>query len=176
MMRNKPVLLGLASRSLLSRVSAAPQLYPTCHLGTSPVIVHMRPALLYNNISNRLVQPSRSVYGTNGHATNTRSYSTFASLSSWRHASLTRHCHPSFPINSSNGHLNARAVSWATKFNFLSSPPSCNESDPHEEAAKAAILEAIKGRQQTDLMLRCESTLFFSRQVGSFLFPRRYCP
>ncbi|KAH9166512.1 Mg2+ transporter protein cora-like protein [Lactarius sanguifluus] len=32
---------------------------------------------------------------------------------------------------------------------------SSSDSDAHEEAAKAAVLEAIKGRQQTDLMLRC---------------------
>ncbi|KAH9008562.1 Mg2+ transporter protein cora-like protein [Lactarius hengduanensis] len=32
---------------------------------------------------------------------------------------------------------------------------SSGDTDAHEEAAKAAVLEAIKGRQQTDLMLRC---------------------
>ncbi|KAI0253371.1 Mg2+ transporter protein cora-like protein [Lactifluus subvellereus] len=65
---------------------------------------------------------------------------------------LVKHCR-SFPINASNGHLNVRTVSWATKFNIRPSG-FLNDSDAHEEAAKAAVLEAIKGRQQTDLMLR----------------------
>ncbi|KAI0291774.1 Mg2+ transporter protein cora-like protein [Multifurca ochricompacta] len=48
-------------------------------------------------------------------------------------------------------------MSWATKFNLrpTTGPSPLNDSDAHEEAAKTAVLEAIKGRQQTDLMLRC---------------------
>lgn len=49
----------------------------------------------------------------------------------------------------------ARSMSWVSRFNRPLDPWSGN-SDGQEEAAKAAILEkAMKGRQQTDLMLRC---------------------
>ncbi|KAH9000946.1 Mg2+ transporter protein cora-like protein [Lactarius hatsudake] len=43
-------------------------------------------------------------------------------------------------------------MAWDTPF---ARSASSSNSDAHEEAAKAAVLEAIKGRQQTDLMLRC---------------------
>ncbi|KAI0062701.1 Mg2+ transporter protein cora-like protein [Artomyces pyxidatus] len=47
-------------------------------------------------------------------------------------------------------------MSWATRFGLRHAEPPPPPSDAHEEAAKAAVLEkAIKGRQQTDLMLRC---------------------
>ncbi|KAI0316087.1 Mg2+ transporter protein cora-like protein [Amylostereum chailletii] len=46
--------------------------------------------------------------------------------------------------------------SWAAKFGWKPGEPLGTPSVGEEEAAKAAILEkAIKGRQQTDLMLRC---------------------
>jgi hypothetical protein len=118
---------------------------------TGPVIVHMRLSSFC--IPNGLFFIKRT-YGTTGHAFKFRSSSsTYANLS-WRHA--PHHHQPPFHINPSNGNLNVRAFSWATKFNLRPSRP-LNDSDPHEEAAKSAVLEAIKGRQQTDLMLRCES-------------------
>lgn len=47
-------------------------------------------------------------------------------------------------------------MSWTSRFNIWPEEPNAGPSDGREEAAKAAILEkAIKGRQQTDLMLRC---------------------
>lgn len=125
------------------------------HSSPSPVTVHMGLALLCtSNRAHFVTLTLRSVlYGTNGHAT--RSSSTFANPS-WRRASLSQSIWPS-PISPSHGHLNVRAASWATKFNLRPSTSSLNDSDTHEEAAKEAVLEAIKGRQQTDLMLRCES-------------------
>jgi hypothetical protein len=95
----------------------------------------------------------RSVYGSSGPTI--RSSSTFANPT-WRHTSLYRRIRPSPIVPPHAPLINARAVSWATKFNLRPSGPP-NDSDAHEEAAKAAVLEAIKGRQQTDLMLRCES-------------------
>jgi hypothetical protein len=53
-------------------------------------------------------------------------------------------------------HMGARQVSWAGR--LKQHPVEFNPiSDSQEEAAKAAILEKVmKGRQPTDLMLRCE--------------------
>ncbi|KAH9026314.1 Mg2+ transporter protein cora-like protein [Lactarius deliciosus] len=96
-------------------------------------------------------QASRSVSGRCAHLI--RSNST-VSISTWRHAALSQRFRPS-PIAASHTHLTVRAASWATKFN-LRRTSSSSDSDAHEEAAKAAVLEAIKGRQQTDLMLRCD--------------------
>jgi hypothetical protein len=135
--------------------------YRTCHLRQSPVIVHMSLALL--SIPNKL-SFIKLTYGTKAHAI--RSSFTIANLS-WRHASFTHHCLP-FPINPPNGHLNVRALSWATKFSLHPSGP-LNDSDPNEEAVKSAVLEAIKGRQQTDLMLRCESASLSHCPFTSFL-------
>jgi hypothetical protein len=116
-----------------------------------------------------------SVYGSSGHAFRSSSTSPISSSSStstststtpstlayspWRHASWSRRFRTS-PFCSPAHHArpyNARAASWTTKFNLRPSPRSFNDVDTHEEAAQAAVLEAIKGRQQTDLMLRCES-------------------
>ncbi|KAI0290965.1 hypothetical protein BC826DRAFT_1024078 [Russula brevipes] len=93
----------------------------------------------------------RSVYGSSGPTI--RSSSTFANPT-WRHTSLYRRVRPSPIVPPHAPLINSRAVSWATKFNLRPSGPP-NDSDAHEEATKAAVLEAIKGRQQTDLMLRC---------------------
>lgn len=50
-------------------------------------------------------------------------------------------------------------MSWGSRFARPLDPWS-GTSDGQEEAAKAAILEkAMKGRQQTDLMLRCTCSL-----------------
>lgn len=50
-----------------------------------------------------------------------------------------------------------RHMAWLPKFNLRQSEPYSEPSDGQEEAAKVAILEkAMKGRQPTDLMLRCE--------------------
>ncbi|KAF9815799.1 hypothetical protein IEO21_04383 [Rhodonia placenta] len=47
-------------------------------------------------------------------------------------------------------------MAWLPKFNLRQSEPYSEPSDGQEEAAKVAILEkAMKGRQPTDLMLRC---------------------
>jgi len=76
----------------------------------------------------------------------------------------------------SRGLLSVRALSWApTKFNLRpSSPGALNDSDAHEEVAKAAVLEAIKGRQQTDLMLRCESVTLLFRKLTHFHNPLQH--
>lgn len=117
-----------------------------------------------------------SVYGSSGHAFRSSSTSTSPISSSssstststtpstfayspWHHASWSRRSRTS-PFCSPTHHArlhNARAASWSAKFNLRPSPRSFNDADTHEEAAQAAVLEAIKGRQQTDLMLRCES-------------------
>lgn len=57
-----------------------------------------------------------------------------------------------------------RHISWTTKPN--SRPVEFNGlSDEQEDAAKAAILEKVmKGRQPTDLMLRCESNTPIKRR------------
>src|SRR6266851_3474294 len=121
-------------------------------------------------ISNRalfLNLASRSVYGSSGHAfrslssssfaTTTNTTSTFA-YSFWRASWPYRFRPPPIRIPTYHGHLNhTRAASWATRFNLRPPPGSLNDADTHEEPAQAAVLEAIKGRQQTDLMLRCES-------------------
>jgi hypothetical protein len=107
-------------------------------------------------ICNRIAfikQPSlRSAYGCCAHPI--RSNST-VSISTWRHAALSQRFRPT-PIAASHTHLTVRAASWTTKFNLRRSGSS-SDSDAHEEGAKDSVLEAIKGRQQTDLMLRCES-------------------
>lgn len=101
----------------------------------------------------------RSVYGKGSHAIRSKSSSAFANTLC-RHASpLSSQClASSFPISSaSRGHPNARTLSWAAKFNLRPRPTPPNDTDANEEMTKEAVLEAIKGRQQTDLMLRCES-------------------
>lgn len=132
----------------LTRVPS-PSKYPP------PLFAHSHMGLVSLCICNRLPfikQASRSVYGCC--APPTRSNSN-VSISTWRHAALSKRFRPSL-IAASHTHLTVRAASWSTKFNLKHSVSS-NDSDAHEEAAKAAVLEAIKGRQQTDLMLRCES-------------------
>ncbi|KAH8981492.1 Mg2+ transporter protein cora-like protein [Lactarius akahatsu] len=112
------------------------------HMGLVLLCTYNRPPFIK--------QASRSVSGRCAHLI--RSNST-VSISTWRHAALSQRFRPS-PIAASHTHLTVRAASWATKFN-LRRTSSSSDSDAHEEAAKAAVLEAIKGRQQTDLMLRC---------------------
>ena len=124
-------------------------------------------------ISNRalfLNLASRSVYGSSGHAfrsSSSSSSSSFASTTNttstfaypfWRASWPHRFRPPPIRTPTYHGHLNqSRAASWATRFNLRPPPGSPNDADTHEESAQAAVLEAIKGRQQTDLMLRCES-------------------
>lgn len=119
------------------------------------------------NRSPFIKQASRSAYGCCAHPI--RSHST-VSISTWRHAALSQRFRPS-PIAASHTHLTVRAASWATKFNLRRSDSS-SDSDAHEEAAKDAVLqEAIKGRQQTDLMLRCESASpHFYLPAGSSIY------
>ncbi|KAH9059552.1 cora-domain-containing protein [Lactarius vividus] len=112
------------------------------HMGLVSLCTYNRPPFIK--------QASRSVSGRCAHLI--RSNST-GSISTWRHAALSQRFRPSH-IAASRTHLTVRAASWATKFN-LRRTGSSSDSDAHEEAAKAAVLEAIKGRQQTDLMLRC---------------------
>ncbi|KAI9507145.1 hypothetical protein F5148DRAFT_1285632 [Russula earlei] len=117
-------------------------------------------------ISNSLNLTSRPVlYGSAGHAFRSYASTSTSARPPWRHApSLS----PSSPLSqqrmrtspiggTSRGLPTVRAVSWAAKFNLRPSPGFLNDSDAHahEEAAKDGVLEAIKGRQQTDLMLRC---------------------
>lgn len=66
-------------------------------------------------------------------------------------------------------HTSCRQWSWFPRFGTQKNHEPQNEpSDLQEEAAKAAILEkAMKGRQPTDLLLRCEFSFFF--------FPADFC-
>jgi hypothetical protein len=133
-----------------------------------PEAVHM--GLVSLCISNRarfINRILRSVCGSTGRAIRSSSSSTFANPS-WRHASLSPQRLRPFPISPSRGHSNARTLSWAAKFNLRRPSAPLNDTDANEEAAKEAVLEAIKGRQQTDLMLRCESL-----SIVTFLFRKR---
>lgn len=67
-----------------------------------------------------------------------------------------------------------RNASWYSK--MKSKPVELDDlSERQEEAAKAAILEKVmKGRQPTDLMLRCECQL--ETFQGLFLIYNRYNP
>lgn len=60
-------------------------------------------------------------------------------------------------------HTSCRQWSWFPRFGTQKNHEPQNEpSDLQEEAAKAAILEkAMKGRQPTDLLLRCEFSFSF---------------
>jgi hypothetical protein len=129
----------------LSRVQSPSSSLPVFALSHMGLV-----SLCVCNRSPFIKQASRSVYGCC--APPTRSTSS-VSISTWRHAALSQRFRPSL-IAASHTHLTVRAASWATKFNLRHSGSS-SDSDAHEEAAKAAVLEAIKGRQQTDLMLRC---------------------
>jgi hypothetical protein len=131
--------------------------FPPLHMGLV--------SLCICNRSHFIKQASlRSAYGCCAHPI--RSNST-VSISTWRHAALSQRFRPS-PIAASHTHLTVRTASWATKFNLRRSGSS-SDSDTHEEAAKAAVQEeAIKGRQQTDLMLRCESASI-SQQAVRFI-------
>ena len=63
--------------------------------------------------------------------------------------------------------LYARSIAWSPH-THPRSPEYRGLSDEQEDAAKAAILEKVmKGRQPTDLMLRCEPISFHCR-----IFPR----
>lgn len=111
-------------------------------------------------ISNRvhfISRTLRSVYGRGSHTTRSSSSSAFANLSLCRHASPlpSQRLAGPFPISASRGHPNARTLSWAAKFNLRRPLTPLNDADAIEDVAKEAVLEAIKGRQQTDLMLRC---------------------
>jgi hypothetical protein len=121
--------------------------------------VHMGlVSLCCSNRAHFISRTLRSVYGKGSHAIRSKSSSAFANPLC-RHASpLSSQCLASpFPISASRGHPNARTLSWAAKFNLRPPPTPPNETDANEEMTKEAVLEAIKGRQQTDLMLRCES-------------------
>jgi len=110
-------------------------------------------------ISNRvhfINRTLRSVHGRGSHTIRSSSSSAFASPSC-RHTSplpSQRLAWPS-PISASRGHPIARTLSWAANFNLRRPSTPLNDADANEEVAKEAVLEAIKGRQQTDLMLRC---------------------
>ena len=113
-------------------------------------------------ISNRvhlISRTLRSVYGRGSHTIRSSSSSAFANSSSCRQTSPLPSQRPAwpFPISASRGHPNARTLSWAAKFNLRRPSTPLNDADAIEDVAKEAVLEAIKGRQQTDLMLRCES-------------------
>jgi hypothetical protein len=115
-------------------------------------------SLCMSNRVHSINRTLRSAYGRGSHAIRSSSSSAFANPPC-RHASpLTaqRLAWPS-PISASRGHPNARTFSWASKFNLRPHPTPLNDPDANEEVAKEAVFEAIKGRQQTDLMLRCES-------------------
>ena len=130
-------------------------------------------SLCISNRAHFINLTSRSVYGRGSHAirssssaassfnsTTTTTISSTYAHSTWRHASSAHHFFRKYPIRPYAYHAhptNLRRASWATKFNFRPSSGSLNDADTHEETAQAALLEAIKGRQQTDLMLRCES-------------------
>lgn len=63
---------------------------------------------------------------------------------------------PLDPRRHSGIRVEARQMSW-TKLNLGTDQFDDGPSDGQEEAAKTALLEkAMKGRQPTDLMLRCE--------------------
>ncbi|KAH9959470.1 Mg2+ transporter protein cora-like protein [Russula dissimulans] len=114
-------------------------------------------------ISNRAYSSRSVFYGSSGHAI--RSYASASPPASptWRHASSLPPSSSLFQRSMPTGGASRpplsihrlRAFSWTTKFNLRPSPGALSDSDAHEEVAKAAVLEAIKGRQQTDLMLRC---------------------
>lgn len=60
------------------------------------------------------------------------------------------------------GRTSSRQMSWVSRLLTRSRPsePFPPISDGQDEAARSAILEKVmKGRQATDLMLRCTSTL-----------------
>jgi hypothetical protein len=144
--------------------------------------VHMGLAsLCISNRTHLISRTWRCVYGSGGLAIRSSpvpSSSTFANSSWRRHASplLLQRLRP-FPIAASRGHPNARTLSWAAKFSLRRPAAPPNDADANEEAAKEAVLEAIKGRQQTDLMLRCESTVHRDlavSQTGSNSFPYRH--
>jgi len=143
---------------------------------TGPVLVHMGLAsLCISNRAHFINLTSRSVYGRGSHAirsssppatssfttTNTTNTTTTTSTyahPTWRHASSAHRFFRTYPIRAYAYHAhptNLRTASWAAKFNLRPSSGSLNDADTHEETAQAALLEAIKGRQQTDLMLRC---------------------
>jgi len=126
-------------------------------------------------ISNRvhfINRTLRSVYGR-GHTIRSSSSSAFANTSSCRHTSPLPSQRLAWPfrISASRGHPNARTLSWAAKFNLRPRSTPQNDTDAIEEVAKEAVLDAIKGRQQTDLMLRCESLVhrdMVVSQTGSY--------
>lgn len=137
--------------------------------------MHMGLAsLCISNRAHFINLTSRSVYGRGSHAIRSSSPSSFTTTNTtntttttstyahptWRHASSAHCFFRTYPIRAYAYHAhptNFRTASWATKFNLRPSSGSLNDADTHEETAQAALLEAIKGRQQTDLMLRCES-------------------
>ena len=62
-------------------------------------------------------------------------------------------------ISTRDWFLGVRNMSWMSKFGMRTSEPAAGLSESQDEIEKAAILEkAVKGRQQTDLMLRCMLT------------------
>src|SRR6266852_2787052 len=122
-------------------------------MGLASLCIFHRVHFIYRN------RTLRSVYGRGSHAIRSSSSSSAFANPPCRHASplpAQRLAWP-FPISTSRGHPNARTLSWVAKFNLRPPPTPLNDADANEEVAKEAVLEAIKGRQQTDLMLRCES-------------------
>lgn len=143
---------------------------------TGPVLVHMGlVSLCISNRAHFINLTSRSVYGRGSQVirsssaassfttTNTTNATTAISSTyahpTWRHASSANRFFRTCPIRTYAYHahpINLRTASWAAKFNLRPSSGSLNDADTHEETAQEALLEAIKGRQQTDLMLRCK--------------------
>jgi hypothetical protein len=86
------------------------------------------------------------------HPVKTHSYSR---LCSWAPSALGRIRTCPRPRNPNFGAL--RAIAWAAK--MKAQHEFNGPGDGQEEAAKAAILDKVmKGRQPTDLMLRCQSS------------------
>jgi len=145
---------------------------------TGPVLVHMGLAsLCISNGAQFINLTSRSVYGRGSQVIRSSSSSSSSAASSftttntttaisstcahptWRHASSAHRFFRTYPIRTYAYHAhptNLRTASWAAKFNLRPSSRSLNDADTHEETAQVALVEAIKGRQQTDLMLRCK--------------------
>lgn len=144
---------------------------------TGPVLVHMGLAsLCISNSRAHFINnlTSRSVYGRGSQAIRSSSSSAASSFTTtdttnttsstyarptWRHASSAHRFFRTYPIRIYAYHAhptNLRTASWAAKFNLRPSSGSPNDADTHEELSQEALLEAIKGRQQTDLMLRCK--------------------
>jgi hypothetical protein len=146
-----PACCLLFSLTVSRRTSPQIQVPYAVHMGLASLCIANRVHFIHRTL--------RSVCGKGSRAIRSSSSSAFANPSSCRHTSplpSQRLAWP-FPIRASRGHPNARTLSWAAKFNLRRPRTPLNDADTIEDVAKEAVLEAIKGRQQTDLMLRCES-------------------